>query len=134
MLLPDYRLYTIIVLIITSLIFILLFASLLTNKTPGIVVILSLMNIFFSGYMSASAYNVVQAATLSDGSIVYNKLTTMAFDPFFYSQMFQIIYWFSIISFIIGIGFTLVVVYDAKTRKRVPKWKQQWNQRHGFDQ
>jgi len=89
---------------------------------------------FFSSYMSVSSYNVVQAATLADGTIAYNTLTTNAFDPFFYSNVFQMIWWFSLISLIVGVAFTLVVVYDAKTRKRVPKWKQQWNQRHGFDQ
>lgn len=130
MLIGDYRTYTTIVLIITALIGILIFASLLTNKTPGIVVLLSIINMFFSGYMSASAYNVVQQATLSDGTLVYNKMNTAAFDPVFFSGLFQIIYWFSIIAFLIGVAFTLVVIYDAKTRKKVPKWKQRWNDQH----
>ncbi len=118
MILTDFRIYSYIVFALTALIFILMFASFLTNKTPAVVILLSVINIFFSSYMSLSAYNVVQM-TATDGVIEYTKLTTIAFDPLFYSSVFQIIYWFSIITFLLGIAFSLVVIYD---NKKQPRW------------
>jgi hypothetical protein len=135
MLLSEFQRYEVLVGLLTLAITIFLFASLLTSKTPALVILLSIVNMFFSSYMSLSSYNVVQAATLADGTIVYNTLTTMAFDPFFYSQIFQMVYWYSVISFILGIAFSLVVIYDNKQQKkhRIPKWKQDFNRQHGLE-
>jgi len=133
LLLPDYRLFTIITMIIVAITFILVFSSFLTSKTPAIAVLTSLIGMFLSSYLQVSAYNVVQSATLTDGTISYNKLTTLAFDPVFFEGLHSIFWWFFVISFIVSVVFTLVVVYDAKNKKRLPKWKQQWQDRNGWE-
>jgi len=112
---------------IAAICFILFFTSFVTLKTPPMLVLLSAFNIFLSSYLSAAAWGVVQYATLSDGTPNYVTINNAYFNPMFFSWLFQIIFWYSIIMFLIGIAFTMIGYSEYKREKRTPKWKKEWN-------
>lgn len=128
-----FYLFLVLSLLIAAVCFMMFFVSLFTSKTPAILAILSAINIFFSSYLSIASFNVVQLTTNADGTIMYTTLNTSQFDPIFFSWLMQLVYWFSIIMFLVGVFFTVIAMVDFRRKRRIPKWKKRLYAQRGIE-